>query len=72
MKIIDVHVHAGSSSGSTRLTLGLDILHIGIILLKVFPFHDIAVNGYYIMSIYWHLSPYKTLISVQFKGFISS
>lgn len=42
MKIIDVHVHAGSSTGSTpgstRLTLGLDILHIGIPFLKGFLF----------------------------------
>ena len=38
MKIIDVHVHAGSSTGSTRLTLGFDILHIGIPFLKGFLF----------------------------------
>lgn len=45
MKIIDVHVHACSSSGSTRHTLGLDILHIGITLLKDFPFSPWPLMG---------------------------
>ena len=53
MQIIDVHVDAGSSSGSTQLTLGLDTLHVGLTFLKVFSFFLIAVNGYSFRRIHW-------------------
>ena len=54
------------------LHLGLNILHIGIIFLKAFPFSPKPLmDQYSFLRINWHSSPYNYFKS-QFKGFMSS